>query len=100
MHHQVMRRIGFQVVQTAGSSVRFDPPAKTARPISFHRVRCPFLHNGASAQIPCQPHPDAVIPPIMAKWYGARLSRVYGWTMSTFEIKSGAEKEDVAGETV
>ncbi|KZV62137.1 hypothetical protein PENSPDRAFT_758923 [Peniophora sp. CONT] len=75
---KVMRRIGFQVVQTAGSSVRFDPPAKTARPISFHR-----------------PHPDAVIPPIMAKWYGARLSRVYGWTMSTFEIKAGVDKEDM-----
>ncbi|KZV62138.1 hypothetical protein PENSPDRAFT_692773 [Peniophora sp. CONT] len=74
---KVMRRIGFQVVQTAGSSVRFDPPAKTARPISFHR-----------------PHPDAIIPHIMAKWYGARLSRVYGWTMSTFEAKAGAEKDD------
>ncbi|VDB83236.1 unnamed protein product [Peniophora sp. CBMAI 1063] len=74
---KVMRRIGFQVVQTAGSSVRFDPPARTARPISFHR-----------------PHPDAIIPPIMAKWYGARLSRVYGWSMSTFEIKAGVETEE------
>ena len=43
-----------------------------------------------------QPHPDAVIPPVMAKWYGARLSRVYGWTMSTFEVKAGADKEDTA----
>ncbi|VDB83237.1 unnamed protein product [Peniophora sp. CBMAI 1063] len=74
---KVMRRIGFQIVQTAGSSVRFDPPAKTARPISFHR-----------------PHPDAIIPHVMAKWYGARLSRVYGWTMSTFEAKAGPEKDD------
>lgn len=34
-----MKRLGFAVVQTAGSSVRFDPPAQTARPITFHRVR-------------------------------------------------------------
>lgn len=34
-HHH---RIGFEVTQTAGSSVRFDPPAKRARPITFHRV--------------------------------------------------------------
>lgn len=37
--HQAMKRLGFEVVQTAGSSVRFDPPASTARPITFHRVR-------------------------------------------------------------
>jgi hypothetical protein len=35
---KAMRRIGFDIVQTAGSSVRFDPPAQTARPITFHRV--------------------------------------------------------------
>lgn len=35
---RAMKRIGFDIVQTAGSSVRFDPPAKTARPITFHRV--------------------------------------------------------------
>jgi hypothetical protein len=35
---KAMRRIGFDVIQTAGSSVRFDPPAQTARPITFHRV--------------------------------------------------------------
>ncbi|KAJ7449674.1 hypothetical protein FB451DRAFT_1287634 [Mycena latifolia] len=34
---RAMKRVGFEVVQTTGSSVRFDPPAQTARPISFHR---------------------------------------------------------------
>jgi hypothetical protein len=34
-----MKRIGFDVVHTVGSAVRFDPPAKTARPIAFQRVR-------------------------------------------------------------
>ncbi|EIM87872.1 uncharacterized protein STEHIDRAFT_138418, partial [Stereum hirsutum FP-91666 SS1] len=41
---RAMKRVGFDVYQTAGSSVRFDPPARTARPISFHR-----------------PHPDSIM---------------------------------------
>ncbi|KAE9405146.1 hypothetical protein BT96DRAFT_916330 [Gymnopus androsaceus JB14] len=32
---QAMKRVGFDIVQTVGSSVRFDPRAKTARPITF-----------------------------------------------------------------
>ncbi|KAJ7123960.1 hypothetical protein C8R43DRAFT_1031427 [Mycena crocata] len=52
---KAMRRIGFSVYQTAGSSVRFDPPAKTARPITFHR-----------------PHPDAILTPNLIKWCDAR----------------------------
>ncbi|KAJ7207913.1 hypothetical protein GGX14DRAFT_396117 [Mycena pura] len=31
---KAMKRIGFDVVQTAGSSMRFDPPASTARPVT------------------------------------------------------------------
>ncbi|KAF7305511.1 hypothetical protein HMN09_00804000 [Mycena chlorophos] len=46
-----MKRLGFDVVQTAGSSVRFDPPAPTARPITFHR-----------------PHPDSLLTPHAIKW--------------------------------
>ncbi|EJD43599.1 hypothetical protein AURDEDRAFT_114653 [Auricularia subglabra TFB-10046 SS5] len=65
---RAMRRIGFETVQTAGSSVRFDPPARTARPITFHR-----------------PHPEAVLSPYLLKWIGARLKRSYGWTAQTFE---------------
>ncbi|KAJ7067760.1 hypothetical protein B0H15DRAFT_762473, partial [Mycena belliarum] len=34
---RAMRLIGLGVFQTAGSSVRFDPPAKSAHPITFHR---------------------------------------------------------------
>ncbi|TFK53182.1 hypothetical protein OE88DRAFT_1352823 [Heliocybe sulcata] len=64
---KAMRRIGFAVIQTAGSSVRFDPPAQTARPISFHR-----------------PHPDPVLSPILIRWIGGRLRRCYGWTQATF----------------
>ncbi|KZV77082.1 hypothetical protein PENSPDRAFT_747291 [Peniophora sp. CONT] len=72
---KVMRRIGFSIEQTAGSSVRFDPPAKLARPITFHR-----------------PHPDAVMTNVLARSVGWRLSKRYGWTMSTFEEKSGADE--------
>ncbi|KAG8948945.1 hypothetical protein FRC04_009146 [Tulasnella sp. 424] len=41
-----MQQIGFDVIQTEGSSVRFDPPAKRARSITFHR-----------------PHPDSTMTP-------------------------------------
>ncbi|KAJ7160634.1 hypothetical protein C8R43DRAFT_993497 [Mycena crocata] len=64
---KAMKRIGFGICQTAGSSVRFDPPAKSARPITFHR-----------------PHPDAILTPRLIKWVGARLKRNYGWTALTF----------------
>ncbi|KAF7328968.1 hypothetical protein MVEN_02526800 [Mycena venus] len=67
-----MKRVGFQVVQTAGSSVRFDPPASTARPITFHR-----------------PHPDSLLTPHTIKWVGARLKRTYGWTTETFKRGAG-----------
>ncbi|EJD43598.1 hypothetical protein AURDEDRAFT_145415 [Auricularia subglabra TFB-10046 SS5] len=65
---KAMKRIGFEVVQTTGSSVRFDPPARTARPITFHR-----------------PHPESILPPVMQKWMRNRLRRYYGWTAQTFE---------------
>ncbi|KAJ7731622.1 hypothetical protein B0H16DRAFT_1696639 [Mycena metata] len=71
---KAMKRIGFGVCQTAGSSVRFDPPARTARPITFHR-----------------PHPDPLLTPNMIKWIGARLKRNYGWTVSSFS--QGGEVE-------
>ncbi|KAF7290664.1 hypothetical protein MIND_01306700 [Mycena indigotica] len=69
-----MKRIGFEVVQTAGSSVRFDPPALSARPITFHR-----------------PHPESLLSPHSIKWLGARLRRTYGWTTATFQRTEGEE---------
>ncbi|KAJ6470148.1 hypothetical protein DFH09DRAFT_1221248, partial [Mycena vulgaris] len=73
---KAMKRIGFEVCQTAGSSVRFDPPAKNARPITFHR-----------------PHPNSILTPHMIKWIGARLKRNYGWTTSGFT--QGVEEADL-----
>ncbi|KAJ7668353.1 hypothetical protein B0H17DRAFT_1018509 [Mycena rosella] len=69
---RAMKRVGFEVVQTTGSSVRFDPPAQTARPISFHR-----------------PHPDSILTRRLIKWAGARLKRCYGWTTGTFTQSQG-----------
>ncbi|KAF8191563.1 hypothetical protein K438DRAFT_1935373 [Mycena galopus ATCC 62051] len=73
---RAMKRIGFGIAQTAGSSVRFDPPAKSARPITFHR-----------------PHPDSTLTPIMLKWIGARLKRCYGWTSATF-VRGAGNSDD------
>ncbi|KAF9067826.1 hypothetical protein BDP27DRAFT_1448811 [Rhodocollybia butyracea] len=72
--HKAMERVGFDIVQTAGSSVRFDPPAKTARPITFHR-----------------PHPDSLLSPFLIKWIGGRLNRCYGWTTATFLLAPSSE---------
>ncbi|KAJ7144910.1 hypothetical protein C8R43DRAFT_1013446 [Mycena crocata] len=73
---RAMKRIGFRVCPTGGSSVRFDPPAKTAHPITFHR-----------------PHPDSVLTPNLLRWIGARLKRCYGWTTATFE-RGSTDVED------
>ncbi|KAF8191564.1 hypothetical protein K438DRAFT_1590942 [Mycena galopus ATCC 62051] len=99
---RAMKRIGFGIAQTAGSSVRFDPPAKLARPITFHR-----------------PHPDSTLTPNLLKWYvtsfsslpfsvldpssfnhltiftriGARLKRCYGWTSATF-VRGAGDRDD------
>ncbi|KAJ7091324.1 hypothetical protein B0H15DRAFT_835479 [Mycena belliarum] len=69
---RAMKRVGFEVMHTTGSCVRFDPPAQTARPITFHR-----------------PHPDSILTPKLIKWVGARLKRCYGWTTLTFKQSPG-----------
>ncbi|KIY64643.1 hypothetical protein CYLTODRAFT_445853 [Cylindrobasidium torrendii FP15055 ss-10] len=72
-----MKRVGFEVIQTMGSSVRFVPPASSERAISFHR-----------------PHPDSIMTPPMIKIVGARLRRRYGWTPSSFERKEAEGEEN------
>ncbi|KDQ11585.1 hypothetical protein BOTBODRAFT_453231 [Botryobasidium botryosum FD-172 SS1] len=77
-----MEQLGFDIVQSEGSSVRFDPPRKSARSIIFHR-----------------PHPDSTMTPIMIKWVRARLRRCYGWTESTFVVEPAEEAKEAAKET-
>uniref|UniRef100_A0A8H8CPI7 Uncharacterized protein n=1 Tax=Psilocybe cubensis TaxID=181762 RepID=A0A8H8CPI7_PSICU len=60
---KLMREMGFEYdPSTAGSSVRFDPPNKADRPITFHK-----------------PHPDPTLQPIMLKEFAKKLKRYYGW---------------------
>ncbi|PPQ87476.1 hypothetical protein CVT25_008212 [Psilocybe cyanescens] len=60
---KLMREMGFEYdPSTAGSSVRFDPPNKADRPITFHK-----------------PHPDPTLQPVMLKEFAKKLKRYYGW---------------------
>ncbi|KAI0027822.1 hypothetical protein K488DRAFT_74250 [Vararia minispora EC-137] len=56
----VMREMGFDVdLSTAGSSVRFDPPGKNTRSITFHK--------------------RSHIEPVTLMQWGKRLKECYGW---------------------
>lgn len=59
---------GFAVEKQYGSAWMFTPPAESGqRSIIFH-----------------EPHPSNKIPLYVARRYGRRLERVYGWTCETF----------------
>jgi len=61
---KIMREMGFEYdPSTAGSSVRFDPPNKNDKPITFHK-----------------PHPDPTLEPGMVKTFAKKLRKQYGWT--------------------
>ncbi|KAG6813367.1 hypothetical protein H0H92_011633 [Tricholoma furcatifolium] len=65
---RIMRDMGFEYEPgTAGSSVRFDPPDKRDKPITFHK-----------------PHPDPTLQPTVLKIYAKRLKERYGWTEEDF----------------
>ncbi|KAF8904426.1 hypothetical protein CPB84DRAFT_1727744 [Gymnopilus junonius] len=60
---KIMREMGFTYdPSTAGSSVRFDPPNKNDKPITFHK-----------------PHPDPTLQPEILHKFAKRLKRYYGW---------------------
>jgi hypothetical protein len=65
---KVMREMGFASdPTTAGSSVRFDPPDKRDKPITFHR-----------------PHPTDTLSHVRVMKYGKRLKDYYGWSKDEF----------------
>ncbi|KAI4680536.1 hypothetical protein J4E81_010066 [Alternaria sp. BMP 2799] len=68
---RAMARVGFSVEKLQGSAWQFAPgdALDTDRNIQFH-----------------EPHPDSDIPYIMAKRFGRRLARVYGWSGDTFKL--------------
>ncbi|KAJ7593977.1 hypothetical protein C8J56DRAFT_925684 [Mycena floridula] len=58
-----MKDMGFTFdPNTAGSSVRFDPPDPKDRAISFHK-----------------PHPDPSIDRVTLKLWSKKLQKYYGW---------------------
>ena len=69
---RAMVRIGFSAEKLQGSAWQFTPGTslEVDRAIQFH-----------------EPHPDGDITYLMARRFGRRLQRVYGWDGSTFKLK-------------
>lgn len=68
---RAMARAGFSVEKLQGSAWQFAPgdALDADQNIQFH-----------------EPHPDSDIPYIMAKRFGRRLARAYGWSGDTFKL--------------
>jgi hypothetical protein len=68
---RAMSRLGFSVAKLQGSAWQFTPGATmdVTRGIQFH-----------------EPHPSSDIPLVLARRYGRRLERVYGWNGDTFKL--------------
>jgi hypothetical protein len=68
---RAMARVGFAVEKLQGSAWQFTPgeTSNAERNIQFH-----------------EPHPDSDVPYVMAKRFGRRLGRVYGWSTATFKL--------------
>ncbi|KAH6622033.1 hypothetical protein C7974DRAFT_215121 [Boeremia exigua] len=68
---RAMVHIGFSAESLQGSAWQFIPTTdvEAQRGIQFH-----------------EPHPENEIPYVMAKRFGRRLGRVYGWTGDTFQL--------------
>lgn len=68
---RAMVRAGFSAQKLRGSAWQFMPASDQAvtRGIQFH-----------------EPHPDNEIPYAIAKRFGRRLERVYGWSANTFTL--------------
>jgi hypothetical protein len=68
---RAMMRMGFAVEKLQGSAWQFTPgdTSNIDRNIQFH-----------------EPHPESDIPYVMAKRFGRRLGRVYGWSAESFKL--------------
>jgi hypothetical protein len=68
---RAMTRVGFAMEKLQGSAWQFTPgvDSNAERNIQFH-----------------EPHPDSDVPYVMAKRFGRRLGRVYGWSTDTFKL--------------
>jgi hypothetical protein len=68
---RAMARLGFALEKLQGSAWQFTPgeASNAKRNIQFH-----------------EPHPESDVPYVMAKRFGRRLGRVYGWSIDTFKL--------------
>jgi hypothetical protein len=68
---RAMVRLSFSAEKLQGSAWQFSPgdTSNIDRGIHFH-----------------EPHPDSDIPYIMARRFGRRLERVYGWSSDSFTL--------------
>ncbi|KAG9027852.1 hypothetical protein FRB95_007333 [Tulasnella sp. JGI-2019a] len=81
---RAMQKMGFTYhPDTAGSSVRFDPPDVKDGPITFHK-----------------PHPDSTLHSHHLRDFRKRLERQYGWTAANFDTFDRGALGDVDGEEV
>jgi hypothetical protein len=66
-----LAKIGFAAEKLHGSAWQFSPTAiDLPRGIQFH-----------------EPHPNSEVPLVLARRYGARLARAYGWDGTMFRPK-------------
>jgi hypothetical protein len=68
---RAMVGVGFSVEKLQGSAWHFTPgeASNAERNIQFH-----------------EPHPDSDMPIVVAKRFGRRLARVYGWSSDMFKL--------------
>ncbi|KAF2645206.1 hypothetical protein P280DRAFT_531183 [Massarina eburnea CBS 473.64] len=68
---RAMTKVRFSVEKMQGSAWQFSPTdnVEVERSIQFH-----------------EPHPNSDIPYTMARRFGRRLERVYGWSKDTFQL--------------
>jgi hypothetical protein len=68
---RAMQSVGFAPEKLYGSVWQFTPVTLDVdRSIQFH-----------------EPHPEKCMPYLLARRYGRRLNRAYGWTLETFVLK-------------
>ena len=67
---KAMSALEFKVEMMFGPRWQFTPTTNGARTVSFD-----------------EPHPGSKLDSLLARHYGRRLTRAYGWTGSSFELK-------------
>ncbi|KAI5859515.1 hypothetical protein GGS23DRAFT_616202 [Durotheca rogersii] len=78
-------RAGFRREPVGGSAWQFTPGAALARAGGPAYARGIQLH---------EPHPGSKIPPLLARQFGRRLARAYGWSAESFCLEEKGAGEE------